>query len=234
MFDAKLLELIGTGLLETAYMVAVTALFSYIIGLPTGVVLAVTSPYGIRPNKGINTVLGGVVNVIRSVPFIILLITVIPITRLITGTSIGSAASIVPLTIAAVPVVARSVESSLMGVDRGVVEAAQSIGSTTWQIIRKVLLPEALPSLLSGAASATITVLGNSAMAGVCGGGGLGAIAINYGYYRGEETLMYIIVVILVLIVQGLQKLGEQLSTKNDRRIRNNSSKPIAKEGEEP
>ena len=233
MFDAKLLQLIGTGLLESVFMIVVTTVVSYIIGLPTGVLLAISSPYGIRPNSRLNTVLGGIVNVVRSVPFIILLITVIPLTRLLTGTSIGSAAAIVPLTIAAVPVVARSVEASLMGVDRGVVEAAQSIGSTTWQIIRKVLLPEAFPSLLSGAASATITVLGNSAMAGVCGGGGLGAIAIQYGYYRGEETLMYIIVVILVLIVQGLQKLGETLSTKNDRRIRNNAGKQNAKQADE-
>lgn len=233
MFDVKMLQLIGTGLLETVFMVSVTAAASYILGLPTGVLLAVTSPYGIRPNAKLNTVLGGIVNIVRSVPFIILLITVLPVTRFLTGTSIGSPAAIVPLTIAAVPVVARSVESSLMAVDRGVVEAAQSIGSTTWQIIRKVLLPEALPSLLSGAAGATITVLGNSAMAGVCGAGGLGAIAIQYGYYRGEETLMYIIVVILVLIVQGLQKLGEALSTKNDRRIRNNAGKQNAKQAEE-
>lgn len=220
MLDEKFLSLIGTGVLETLYMVSATVLFSYIVGLPIGVLLATSSPYGIRPNRSLNAVLGSAANIIRSVPFLILLFTLIPVTRFLSGTSVGSRSTIVPLTVAAVPIVARSVESALMAVDRGVVEAAQSIGSTTWQIVRKVLLPEARPALVSGLATNTISILSNSAMAGICGGGGVGSIAITYGYYRGDKWLMYIMVVVLVLMVQGLQKLGELLSARSDRRIR--------------
>ena len=158
------------------------------------------------------------------IPFIILAVAIIPLTRLVTGTSIGSTAAIVPLVVAAAPLVARSVESSVKGVDSGVIEAARSMGATTWQIIKKVMLPEALPSLITGLASATITVLGFSAMAGAFGGGGLGAIAINYGYYRGQSDIMYVMVILLVLMVQIIQKIGDRMSVRVDKTIRESGS----------
>ncbi len=218
--DAKLLTLVTNGLWESLYMTVLGTLFSYMIGLPCGLILAITSPEGIRPNKAVNNTLGSITNFLRSVPFIILMVAIIPFTRLVTGTSIGSQATVVPLVVAAAPLVARSVESSVKGVDPGVVEAAQSMGATTWQIIRSVLLPEALPSLVIGLASSTITILGFSAMAGVAGGGGLGAIAINYGYYRGQVDIMFIMVILLVLMVMLIQKAGERTSLSLDKTIR--------------
>ena len=226
MFDSKMISLIGTGLTESLYMTFFATLFAYVIGLPVGLILAISSPEGIRPNKGLNTVLGGIVNFLRSVPFIILAVAIIPFTRFVTGTSIGSTATIVPLVVASAPLVARSVESSVKGVDSGVVEAARSMGASTWQIIRKVFLPEALPSLITGAASATITTLGFSAMAGAFGGSGLGAIAINYGYYRGQADIMYVMVILLVLLVHVIQKIGERLSVRVDKTIRGGGTVP--------
>lgn len=219
MFDAKFIGLIGTGLLETFFMTALSTVFSYLIGLPLGVILSVTSRAGIKPDRRINAPLGALVNVLRSVPFIILMVAVIPFTRFIVGTSVGSAATVVPLVIATFPVVARSVEASVSSVDRGIIEAAQSMGASVKQLVLKVLLPEALPSLIAGAAGCTITALGYSAMAGAVGGGGLGAIAINYGYYRGQTGIMYVMVILLVLIVQALQETGSALSLKNDRTV---------------
>ena len=218
--DTKLLTLVANGLGESLYMTVLGTVFSYIVGLPAGVLLAVTAPEGIRPEARLNTALGSVINFLRSVPFVILMVAVIPFTRLVTGTSIGSKATVVPLVVAAAPIVARSVEGSLREVHSGVIEAARSMGATTWQIVRRVLLPEALPSLVTGIAGATITVLGFSAMAGIAGGGGLGAIAINYGYYRGQLDIMYVMVILLVLLVMIIQKAGERISLLLDKTAR--------------
>ncbi|MDO4342909.1 MAG: methionine ABC transporter permease [Eubacteriales bacterium] len=220
MFTTELLNLMWTGLLETLYMTLISAALSYVLGLPLGLVLVVTGKDGICPRPTLNRVLGTIVNALRSVPFLILLFTVLPVTRFLTGTTIGPTATIVPLTIAAAPFVARMVESSVREVDRGVIEASLSMGASTMQIVLRVLLPEALPSLINGAAIATTTLLGYSAMAGICGGGGLGAIAINYGYYRGQVDVMLVMVLILVLIVQLIQMLGERIAKCSDKRIR--------------
>ncbi|MDR1565524.1 MAG: ABC transporter permease [Oscillospiraceae bacterium] len=210
----KEIEMIQKGILETLYMTSLSTLFAYFIGLPLGVVLAITGKGGLKRNPVIYSVLGFIVNVLRSAPFLILLVTLIPFTRLIVGTSIGSTATIVPLTIAAFPFIARLVESSLKEVDSGVVEAADSMGSTRWQIIWKVLLPEARSSLLLGVAIATTTILSYSAMAGFVGGGGLGDIAIRFGYYRWQQKMMLITVILLIIIVQIIQELGLFLSKK--------------------
>jgi len=181
---------------------------AYVIGLPLGILLVVTSPEGIYPLRSLNTVLGFIVNVFRSIPFLILLILVIPFTRVIMGTSLGPSATIVPLTVAAAPFVARLVEASLAEVDQGVVEAAWSMGASPFKIITKVLLPEARSALLLGGTIAVITILGYSAMSGIVGGGGLGDIAIRYGYYRYETSVMLVSVALLVVIVMVLQALG--------------------------
>lgn len=204
----------------TIYMTLASTAAAYLIGLPLGLLLTVTADEGIRPSKALNATLGGVINILRSVPFLILLITVIPVTRFICGTAIGSWPTVIPLTIAAFPFVARMVESSAKEVDRGVIEASLSMGASTWQVVWRVIVPEAMPSLINGAAIATTTILGYSAMAGICGGGGLGAIAINYGYYRSQTDIMLVMVVILVVIVQVFQTLGTGASRRSDRRIR--------------
>lgn len=211
-----LMLLEGTG--ATLYMTLVSTLFGYVLGLPMGVVLAVTDREGIRPNKAVYKVLDFITNVIRSVPFLILLILVIPLTKAIVGKSYGSSATIVPLVIAAAPFIARMVESSLKEVDKGVVEAAQSMGAGVFTIIWKVLLAEARTSLLVGVTIAVGTILGYSAMAGTVGGGGLGDIAVRYGYYRYQSDIMIVTIVILVVLVQILQGLGMMLSKKLDRR----------------
>lgn len=223
MFDNKFMGLVVTGFFETIYMTLVSAVLAYVIGLPLGVFLSVSRPEGISPRPLPNRICGAVVNLIRSVPFVILLVAAIPLTRLITGTSVGSSATIVPLVIASFPIVARSVEASASSVRHGVIEAAQSMGATNMQIITKVILPEAVPSLITGAASSLITVLGFSAMAGVCGGGGLGSIVINYGYYRGETGIMYVLIVVLVLMVQVIQEAGARLSVRCDRNAKNSN-----------
>lgn len=220
MFNEEMFLLMGEGLLETLYMTLLAAALSYVLGLPLGVILVVTDADGVRPCAPVNRVLGTIVNALRSVPFLILLFTVIPVTRFITGTTIGPTATIVPLTIAAAPFIARMVEGSLKEVDRGVIEASLSMGASPLQVVWHVLLPEALPSLINGAAIATTTLLGYSAMAGICGGGGLGAIAINYGYYRGETDVMLVMVVILILVVQAFQFIGERVMRRTDKRIR--------------
>ena len=223
MFESKFLGLVLTGFFETIYMTLIASLLSYVIGLPLGVFLSVSRPEGIAPRPGLNRFFGTVVNLLRSVPFVILLVAAIPLTRLILGTSVGSSATIVPLVIASFPLVARSVEASASSVRHGVIEAAQSMGATDMQIITKVILPEAVPSLITGAASSLITVLGFSAMAGVCGGGGLGSIVINYGYYRGETGIMYVLIVVLVLMVQAIQEAGARLSVKSDKNAKSNN-----------
>ena len=210
---------IGTGFWQTLYMTLISTLIAYVIGIPVGVILNITAKDGIKPNKVINSIVGIIVNILRSVPFLILAVFVIPFTRLIVGTSIGTTAMIVPLIIAAFPYVARMVESSLKEVDNGKIEAAQAMGSSNMNIIVKVLLPEAKPSLIIGAAIASATILGYTAMAGFIGGGGLGDIALRYGYYRYQEDVMIIAIIILIVIVQVLQELGMLIAKKLDNRI---------------
>ena len=214
-----MVSMILTGLYETLLMTAASSFFSYVIGIPLGVILVVSDTNGIKPMPVLNGVLGSVINLIRSVPFMILLIMVIPLTRLMVGTSIGPVAVIPPLVIAAAPYIARMVESSLKEVDAGVIEAAKSMGASNMQIIFKVLLPESRPSLLVGAAISVTTILGYSAMAGFTGGGGLGTIAINYGYYRRKTLVMIVAVALIVLMVQLFQTIGSKLAAKFDKRL---------------
>ncbi len=218
MWDREVIMMIVRGIGETLYMTLVSTFFGYVLGLPLGVVLTVTDKDGIRPNQGIYKVLDLISNILRSIPFLILLVLIIPLTRALVGKSYGSTATIVPLTIAAAPFIGRMVESSLKEVDRGVIEAAQSMGATTWQIVWKVLLKEARTSLIVNATIATGTILGYSAMAGNVGGGGLGDIAIRYGYYRYQADIMIVTVIILILLVQIMQGIGMFLSRKVDRR----------------
>jgi len=213
-------SMILKGLFETLLMTVASSFFSYLIGIPLGVVLVVTDNTGIKPMPKLNGILGMIINLIRSVPFMILLIMVIPLTRIIVGTSIGPVAVIPPLVIAAAPYIARMVESSLKEVDAGVIEAAKAMGGRKAQIIFKVLLPESKPSLLVGAAISVTTILGYSAMAGFTGGGGLGTIAINYGYYRYQTDIMFITVAILVILVQIIQEIFMRSSKSSDKRIR--------------
>lgn len=220
MFSEGMFSLMGIGLLETLYMTVVSTAMAYLFGLPIGMLLVVTDKEGIRPNPTVNRVVGSIVNILRSVPFIILLVAVMPVTRFIAGTTIGSTATIVPLVIAAAPFVARLVESSAKEVDRGVIEASLSMGASTLEVVVKVIIPEAKPSLIVGAAIATTTILGYSAMSGFVGGGGLGTIAINYGYYRSQTGIMLVMVAILVLIVQIFQEIGNIIANKCDKRIR--------------
>ncbi len=215
-----MIGLLGKGIVETLYMVLVSSIIAYIIGIPLGVLVYVTDTNGICKNKAVNLVIGCVINIIRSVPFLILLVAILPVTRKIVGTTIGSTATIVPLVFAAAPYVARMVESSLKEVNQGVIEAAQAMGSSVFQIIYKVLLPEAKPSLLVGLTISIATILGYAAMAGFVGGGGLGAIAINYGYYRYDTDTMLITVILLVVIVQIFQEGGLWLVNRIDKRIR--------------
>ena len=217
--DSELLGLFGTGILETLYMVIISTLLAYVLGIPMGIILNITGENGIKRNRAVNVILGVIVNILRSVPFIILLLALIPVTRAIVGTTVGSTAIIVPLVVSAAPFVARMIESSLKEVDAGVIEAAESMGSTRMQIIFKVLLPEAKPSITVGMAITIVTILGYSAMAGFVGGGGLGAIAINYGYYRYDYQIMLITVVLIVIIVQIFQELFMRIATKTDKRI---------------
>lgn len=219
METSVLIGLLWTGLLETLYMTIVSTLVAYIIGLPIGVSLVLTDSNGIRPVSWYNKIVGFVVNVIRSVPFLILMIALMPYVRMVIGTGIGTQATVAVLIVAAAPFVARLVEQSLKEVDPGVIEAAQSMGASTLTIVTKVLLTEARPSLLNGAAVSTITILGYSAMAGVVGGGGLGDLAIKYGMYRYETTIMWITVVVLVILVQILQEIGIKVAHKLDNRI---------------
>lgn len=218
MLDNTIVSMLLEGTLATLYMTLVSTLFGYLMGLPMGIVLAVTDREGIKPNAVIYKLLDFIVNVVRSVPFLILLILVIPLTKAIVGKSYGSSATIVPLVIAAAPFIARMVESSLKEVDKGVIEAAQSMGAGTFTIIRKVLLAEARTSLLVGVTIAIGTILGYSAMAGTVGGGGLGDIAIRYGYYRYQTDIMIVTIIILVVLVQILQGIGMMISKKLDRR----------------
>jgi D-methionine transport system permease protein len=218
LFKAAVIKMIVLGLGETLYMTLLSTALAYLLGLPLGIILVVTEKDGIRPQRFLNRILNFIINVIRSVPFLILLVAVIPITRFIVGKIIGSSATVVPLVIAAAPFIARLVESSLKEVDKGVIEAAQSMGASPLQIITKVMLPEALPSLIVGAAIAVTTILSYSAMAGFVGGGGLGTIAINYGYYRYQNDVMFATVALLVIVVQVLQEIGTWIANLSDKR----------------
>ena len=215
-------SIVWTGLGETALMTLFASFFSYLIGLPLGVLLIITRKGNIKPMPVFNAVLGAVINFMRSIPFILLIAMLIPVTRAVMGTAIGTAASVFPLVISAAPYVARMVESSLLEVDPGVIEASQSMGSTTWQIILKVLIPEAVPSLVNGAAVSITTILAYTAMVSAVGGGGIGAYAITKGYQRGKKyyNFMYVASGVLVLLVQIITIAGTRLSRRLDHRIR--------------
>ncbi|MDD2355799.1 MAG: methionine ABC transporter permease [Lachnospiraceae bacterium] len=217
-WDATVVNMILKGIAETLYMTCVSTIFGYVLGLPLGVLCAVSDKEGIRPNQPLYRVLDIVINIVRSIPFLILLIVLIPFTRFVVGKSYGSTGTIVPLVISAAPFIARMVESSIKEVDHGVVEAAQSMGASNWTIIRKVLLPESRVSLITGVTIVFGTVLGYSAMAGTVGGGGLGDIAIRYGYYRYQADIMIVTVILLVALTQIFQFAGMKLASKLDRR----------------
>lgn len=212
MADSDLLGSLWQATIETFYMVGISAVLSMLIGLPLGLLLVTTSPEGVLRNPAVNQTLAAIVNVGRSLPFIILLVAIIPLTRLVVGTTIGSTAALVPLTLSAVPFFARVSETSLLEVNQGLIEAARAMGCDYWQIILKVLIPEALPSLVLGATLMVISLLNYSAVAGVVGGGGLGDLAIRYGYQRFDTRVMIITVVLLVVLVQITQFLGDRLA----------------------
>lgn len=216
LIDKGVLQL---GIFETIYMTFISAFFSYLFGLPLGILLSITDKGGICPLPWLNKVLGFVVNIFRSIPFVILMIAVLPAAKLIVGTSLGNKAMIVTLIIAAVPYVARMVESSIKEVDSGVIEAAQAMGTSSVKIVFKVLIPEAKPSLLVGTVISLVTILGYSAMAGTIGGGGLGMIAITYGYQRFQNNIIWICVLLTVIIVQLIQEIGTFIARKTDKRI---------------
>lgn len=196
---------------ETLYMVLLAALFTVAIGLPVGVVLFLTRPQGILPNRGVSWLLNALVNIGRALPFVVLLIALIPFTRLLVGTTLGSTAAIVPITLGAFPFFARIVENALDEVDRGRIEAVVSMGGTLWHIVSRVLLPEALPALVAGITLTLVMLIGFSAMAGVVGGGGLGDLAIRYGYQRFDNQIMAATIVVLLALVMLIQKLGDRL-----------------------
>lgn len=219
-WDATTMDMLKTGIWETLFMTFASSAIAYLIGIPLGIILVITDADGIEPFPALQKMLGLIINLLRSVPFMILLIMLIPFTRAIVGTTLGAKAVIPPLVVAAAPYIARMVESSFKEVDAGVIEAAQSMGATTGQIVWKVLLPEAKPSLFVGAAISITTILGYSAMAGFVGGGGLGTIAINYGYYRYQTDMMLVTVAILVVIVQVIQETWMKVAKVSDKRIR--------------
>ena len=220
MWDNATTMMVVEGIFVTLYMTLATTFMGYVLGLPMGIALVITAPKGLRPNKIIYKVLDVVVNVVRSFPFLILLIVIQPLTRIIVGKSYGPTATIVPLTLSAAPFIARMVESSLLEVDHGVIEAAQSMGANLWTIIWKVMIGEAKTSLIVNVTIALGTILGYSAMAGIVGGGGLGDIAIRYGYYRYDRSIMWVTVVLLIVLVQLMQYVGMKLSKKLDKRTR--------------
>lgn len=219
MLDAQMIQMLAQGTFESFYMTIAITLISYIIGVPLGVFLVMSDRNGIHPMPSLNWLIGGIVNILRSVPFLILMITIQPFTRMIVGTTIGTSAAIVALVVSAAPFVARMVEQSLLEIDHGVIEAAQSMGASNMQIVRKVLLPESMPSLLNGVLVSATSILGYSAMAGFIGGGGLGDIAIRYGYNRYDSGTMLITVVLLVVMVQLIQSVGARIAKRSDKRI---------------
>ncbi len=217
LWESGILQL---GIWETLYMTFLSSAFAYLIGLPLGLVLSVTDKGGIRPIPALNRALGILVNAFRSVPFIILMVALLPVAKFVVGTSLGNRAMIVTLVIAAAPYVARMVESSIKEVDAGVIEAAQAMGASSLRIVFRVLIPEAKPALVIGAVISSVTILGYSAMAGTIGGGGLGKIAITYGYQRFEDDIIWVCVALTILIVQLIQEFGMRLAHRIDKRVR--------------
>mgnify|MGYP002646703507 FL=1 len=218
MWTKEITDMIINGVWATLYMTVASTVLGYVFGLPMGVLLAITDKEGLTPNAVVYKILDVIANIVRSIPFLILLILLIPFTRLLVGQSYGSTATIVPLVIAAIPFIGRMVESSIKEVDPGVIEAARSMGASNMQIVMKVLLVEARTSLLTGATIAIGTILGYSAMAGCIGGGGLGDIAIRYGYYRYESAIMIVTVILLIVLVQVFQSIGMVVASKLDKR----------------
>ena len=223
---AQQLEIIASefpfAIWETMYSLVLEVVFAYLVGLPLGVLLVTGEKDGVKPlPKPFMAVLNVVINLLRSVPFLILMIIALPLSKLIVGTKVGTMATVPPMVIAAFPLVARMVESSLREVDQGVIEAAQSMGASAWQIVTKVMLPEALPSLISGCTISVGTILGYGAMAGIIGGGGLGKMAINYGYYNFKFIVMWAAVIGLILLVQIFQSAGSKIATSCDKRLKN-------------
>lgn len=214
----QLIDLLISGTIDTFLMVGVSALFAFLIGLPLALILVSTRPYGIYPSKSINKVLGGVVNITRSIPFLILMVALIPLTRWIVGTSYGVWAAVVPLTLAATPFFARIAEVSLREVDQGLIEAAQAMGCNRKQIIWHVLLPEALPGIVAGFTVTIVTMINSSAIAGAIGAGGLGDIAYRYGYQRFDMQIMLSVIIVLVIIVICVQSIGDTVSHQLDKR----------------
>lgn len=218
MFGNEIVIMLLEGIRDTVYMTVASTFFGYVIGLPMGIALTVTDKDGLKPNAAIYRVLDVISNIVRSIPFLILLILLIPFTRLVVGKSYGSTATIVPLIICAAPYIARLVESSLKEVDKGVVEAAKSMGATNFQIVMHVLLVEGRTSIITGATIAMGTILGYSAMAGTVGGGGLGDIAVRYGYYRWQTDIMIITVILIIILFQLFQNVGMKIAAKMDKR----------------
>lgn len=218
MFSSEIVNMLLEGIRDTVYMTVASTFFGYVIGLPMGIALTVTDKDGLKPNAYVYRVLDVISNVVRSIPFLILLILLIPFTRFVVGKSYGSTATIVPLIICAAPYIARLVESSLKEVDKGVVEAAKSMGANNFQIVMNVLLVEARTSLITGATIAMGTILGYSAMAGTVGGGGLGDIAVRYGYYRWQTDIMIITVILIIALFQLFQNVGMTIANKLDKR----------------
>ena len=218
MLSPQIIDLLIKGLIDTLHMVAVSGAIGTLIGLPIGVMLAVTGRGELLQNFAFNKVMGAVVNMTRSTPFIILVVAIIPFTRLIAGTSIGTSAAIVPLTVAAAPFIARVVENAVREVDRGLVEAAQAMGATPFQIIRKVLLPEALPGIVAGLTLSAVSLVGYSAMVGAVGGGGLGDLGIRYGYQRFLPEVMLAVVIVLIVLVQIVQSTGDLIARRVNKR----------------
>jgi len=216
--NTRLIELLVDSLWETLVMVFTSGFIGFVVGIPLGVLLHLSKKNCLLENTSLNKILGVVVNIGRSIPFIILLVALIPVTRFIVGSSIGTAAAIVPLTIGAIPFIARLVEGALLEVPSGLVEAAQAMGAKPMQIIKKVLLPEALPGIINAVTITLVTLVGYSAMAGTVGGGGLGDVGIRYGYQRFDATVMMITIVILVILVQMIQSVGDHLVKRVDHR----------------
>ena len=219
-FWAEYGELLLEGTRDTMIMVVISTVFAYIIGLPLGVLLSISQPHGIWPHKWFNRILGWIINVGRSLPFIILMVAIMPFSKVIVGTKMGVPGAIVPLVVSAAPFIARMVETSLAEVDAGVVEAAQSMGASRAQIVWKVYLPEAVPSLILGASISIITLIGYTAIAGAVGAGGLGDLAVRYGYQRNIMSVMWVTVIFLIVLVQVIQSLFSWLSAKSDKRLR--------------
>ncbi|MEY8388812.1 methionine ABC transporter permease [Oscillospiraceae bacterium 38-13] len=219
-FWAEYGGILAEGLLDTLVMVVLSTLFAYLIGLPMGVASVLSQPHGIRPHKAVNSVLGWVINIGRSFPFAILMVALFPFTKLVMGTRLGLRGAILPLVVASAPFVARMVETSLSEVDAGVIEAAQSMGASTFQIVWKVYLPEAMPSLILGASITLIAIVGYTAIAGMVGAGGLGDLAIRYGHQRNVPSVMWVTVIILIILVQAVQSVFSRLSVHTDKRLK--------------